>query len=169
MSWQTPLNGRISPLSSLPLGSVGGEDNYSPVRGMHYSSAGFQTCCTADFQVGTGRLPWCARVGKPAIQQTWKSALPQEVAYPKDLAAGKMPPGGKEISDGSSRQKPDAPREQGGETGGWDQSASTRIEMGDAGGSILTALACLSRKISRHRKISDHATPACGRFILRFP
>jgi hypothetical protein len=36
-------------------------------------SAGFQTCCIADFQVGT--LHCSQRVWKPATQQTWKSAL----------------------------------------------------------------------------------------------
>src|SRR5208283_5526304 len=41
-----------------------------------FRSAGFQTCCVADFQVG-GRPQSCdLRVWKPAIQQTWKSALP---------------------------------------------------------------------------------------------
>ncbi len=51
-------------------------------------SAGFQTCCIADFQIGRGRCvrgvcgksrryrwPDGQRVGKPAIQQTWKSAV----------------------------------------------------------------------------------------------
>jgi hypothetical protein len=36
-------------------------------------SAGFQTCCIADFQVGAVRCG--QRVWKPATQQTWKSAL----------------------------------------------------------------------------------------------
>jgi hypothetical protein len=36
-------------------------------------SAGFQTYCIADFQVGT--LHYERRVWKPATQQTWKSAL----------------------------------------------------------------------------------------------
>jgi hypothetical protein len=47
-----------------------------------FRSAGFQTCCTADFQIG--RALECskrvervdiAQVWKPATQQTWKSAL----------------------------------------------------------------------------------------------
>ena len=39
-------------------------------------SAGFQTCCVADFQVGRASAhPDAPQVWKPAIQQTWKSAL----------------------------------------------------------------------------------------------
>jgi thioredoxin:protein disulfide reductase len=39
-------------------------------------SAGFQTCCVADFPIGGASAPWKRRqVWKPAIQQTWKSAL----------------------------------------------------------------------------------------------
>src|SRR5207302_10857942 len=39
-------------------------------------SAGFQTCCIADFQIGSMlERPERSQVWKPAIQQTWKSAL----------------------------------------------------------------------------------------------
>jgi alpha-L-rhamnosidase len=38
-------------------------------------SAGFQTCRIADFRIGIGGLLRGARVGKPATQPTWKSAL----------------------------------------------------------------------------------------------
>ena len=38
-------------------------------------SAGFQTCCIADFQVGCTSAIGSLRVWKPAGQQTWKSAL----------------------------------------------------------------------------------------------
>ena len=48
------------------------------MRGIRFSSAGFQTCCFADFQVGKGKLPWCAPVGKPAMRQTGNSALRRE-------------------------------------------------------------------------------------------
>jgi len=38
--------------------------------------AGFQTCCIADFQIGrSSNSSGRRRVWKPAIQQTWKSAL----------------------------------------------------------------------------------------------
>jgi prevent-host-death family protein len=38
-------------------------------------SAGFHTCCIADFQVGGALETHSLRVWKPATQQTWKSAL----------------------------------------------------------------------------------------------
>jgi hypothetical protein len=38
-------------------------------------SAGFQTCCVADFQVGSARSSDGLRIWKSATQQTWKSAL----------------------------------------------------------------------------------------------
>jgi hypothetical protein len=38
-------------------------------------SAGFQTCCIADFPIGGAREGGRAAGWKPAIQPTWKSAL----------------------------------------------------------------------------------------------
>jgi hypothetical protein len=38
-------------------------------------SVGFQTCCVADFQVGSKQEVAPQRVWKPATRQTWKSAL----------------------------------------------------------------------------------------------
>jgi len=40
-----------------------------------FGSAGFQTCCIADFKVGRRQTLYQRRVWKPATQQTWKSAL----------------------------------------------------------------------------------------------
>ena len=46
------------------------------VQAINRCSAGFQTCCIADFQIGgASERRQCPRVRKPAIQQTWKSAL----------------------------------------------------------------------------------------------
>ena len=68
-------------------------------------SAGFQTCCIADFQIGRGRgvsgacdlpkrfrWPDRPRVWKPATQQTWKSALQgQCAAAPRGHEPGLAP------------------------------------------------------------------------------
>jgi len=57
-------------------------------------SAGFQACCVADFQVGGlsgGSDAW--RVWKPAIQQTWKSALRTACEISRLVLARRIPPG----------------------------------------------------------------------------
>ena len=113
-SWSAPVLWRFSPSRSpVPQASSpassGGVSPHEPIAGARTPrnsqartpevrgggasarcprSAGFQTCCIADFQIGRsrgvsgareqpGRCGWPdgSRVWKPAIQQTWKSAL----------------------------------------------------------------------------------------------
>ena len=72
---------------------------YCQVRRIHHSTAGFQTCRIADFQIG--RAPAARarrsrngqRVWKPARQQTWKAAVRRVVAYPGDFPVARSADG----------------------------------------------------------------------------